>query len=1152
MRGVVRRLIGGPNRMLAAFGVVFAGSIVVLFLIDLNARYRDAIAGAEQQARNYAEVLAQHTARTFEGVDRALRAAEIIRQQARDSRPSGPADAEAVLRVRDGLRHLQQTSPLILGIGWTDAQGNKRAHSYDHDPVRPNVADLPQFTVQREHDDAGLFISPPYRSLKSGNWIVAASRRLNNADGSFAGIVLAPLDLAYFGRTFRAIELGQGGAVMLFHRSGVLLAREPFVQDFIGRSFAKAELFAHRLPTAPGGAYEVTGLYDGKARISGYAVVPNLPLVMLVSFSRDEVLAPWYRHLCTFGPVVAFVVVVILLGTILLMRQTRRIADNSRTLALTLETMAHGLSRFDRNARLVLANRRYREMYGLTLDQAKPGTPLRSILAVCSVNGAGLEATDSYVERRVRELSSGKSSRAVNHMRDGRVIAVHQEATRDGGWVGIHHDITAEKRTEAELIAKSEELERANLWFDAALTNLPVGLCMYDRSQRLIVCNKGYREMYGLRPDQVRPGTTLLAVLEARVAAGKSPDATEAYIEQRLKEVAQAKAYQVVNELRDGRMIAVMHQPMADGGWVAIHQDVTPQKRAEAALIAKSEELERANMRFDAALNNMSQGLCMFDADQRIVVANNRFAEIHGLTPEQIRPGTTARQILEYRIANGSYDGVSPDDYIRRTFREASDVQTLADGRVVSIQRQWLPDGGVLTVHEDITDRRQSEAKVAFMAHHDLLTGLANRTFFMEKIEEAGARLRRRGEAFSVFMLDLDRFKDVNDSLGHPAGDALLKEMAQRLRSSLRETDVLARLGGDEFAILQSGEPHQRDSAIMLAVRINEVVARPFELEGRRVTIGTSIGIALAPQDGVEPDDLLKKADLALYRTKSQGRNGFNFFDAGMTAEADARHQLENEMREGIAHNEFELFYQPMYDAETREVRGAEALVRWRHPQKGLVPPDRFIPLAEDTGLIVQLGGWILQKACTEAAAWPDHVKVAINLSSMQFRKGDLFDIILCALVESGLPPERLEVEITESVLLENEASYRLLLQQLKNIGVSIVLDDFGTGYSSLGYLTKFPVDKIKIDKSFTQGLIARAECAAVIASVLTLARGLDIATTAEGVETEDQYDMLRAAGVNLVQGYLFCRPCPAAELSFAAAAPEASRADGGDRASAA
>jgi diguanylate cyclase (GGDEF)-like protein/PAS domain S-box-containing protein len=1117
--------------MLAAFGVVFAGLIVVLFLVDLNLRYRDAVASAEQQARSYAEVLAQHSARTFEGVDRAMRVAEIVRGDALEHRQTlGPR--EAASHVHDALRQLAQISPLMVAVGWTDAAGELKAYSYDQVPGRLDIADTPHFIAQRDHPQLGLFVAPPFRSHRNGQWLIAVSRRLTNDDGSFAGIVTAPLDLGYFSNTFRAVDLGPGGAVMLFHRSGAMLAREPAVNGFVGRSFANTQLFLHHLPIAPVGAYEVDG-YDGTPRISGYAAVPNLPLVMLVSFSRREVLAAWHRHLYTFGPMVGFVVAVILLGTVLLMRQTRRNADKSRTLSLTLETMAHGLSQYDRNGCLVLCNKRYREIYGLTPDQTKPGTPLREILAQCTANGAGLESADEFIDRRMRALRPGESSLAINHMRDGRIIAVHQQARHGGGWVKIHHDITAEKHTEAELIAKSEQLGQTILRFDAALTNLPVGLCMYDGNQRLIVCNNRYRQMYDLAPDQVRPGTTLRAVLEARVAAGKSPGATQEYIEQRLKEVAEGREYHVVNAMRDGRMVAVTHQPMVGGGWVAIHQDVTPEKRAEAALIAKTQELERANMRFDAALNNMTQGLCMFDSEQRILVANNRFAEIHGLTAEQVRPGTTARQVLEFRVANGVFSEASPEQYIERFGREQSDTQVLANGRVVSIQRQWLPDGSVLTVHEDITDRRQNEAKVAFMAHHDLLTGLANRTLFMEKIQEAGARLRRRGEQFTVFMLDLDRFKDVNDSLGHPAGDALLKEMAERLRSSLRETDVLARLGGDEFAILQAGETNQRDSAIMLAVRIIEITARPFELEGRRVTIGTSIGIALAPQDGVDPDDLIKKADLALYRTKSQGRNGFNFFDAAMTAEADARHELENEMREGIARNEFELFYQLMLDAESREVRGAEALVRWRHPQKGLIPPDRFIPLAEDTGLIVQLGGWILQKACTDAAAWPDHVKVSINLSSMQFRKGDLFDIILCALVESGLPPERLEVEITESVLLENEANYRTLLQQLKNIGVSIVLDDFGTGYSSLGYLTKFPVDKIKIDKSFTQGLIARAECAAVIASVLTLARGLDIATTAEGVETVDQYDMLRAAGVNFVQGYLFCRPCPLSDLRF-------------------
>jgi diguanylate cyclase (GGDEF)-like protein len=790
---------------------------------------------------------------------------------------------------------------------------------------------------------------------------------------------------------------------MLFHRSGMSVAREPMVKSAIGRSFLDGPLMTRYLPTAEAGSYETLSVVDGVQRIAGYKAVPGRPLVVLVTFSRADVLAPWFRHLYTFGPMAGFVVVVILLGTALLMRQTKKIAEESTVLELTLDNMAHGL-------------------------------------------------------------------------------------------------------------------------------------IMVDRALRVIICNKRYADMYGLTAAQTRPGTPLRDILEARMTNGNGPMEGGDFVARRLAEAARSDPFHTVIRLADGRMIAITHQPVAGLGGVAIHQDVTAEKRAEASLIANSQELERANMRFNAALNNMSQGLCMFDAGQRIVVANDRFREIYGFTRDQAKPGTTVRQLLEHRIVNGSYFGPAPDEYIRINLKRPSDMETLRDGRVISLLRHPMPDGGWLTTYEDISERRRSEAKVAFMAHHDLLTGLANRTLFMEKIEEAGARLRRHGEAFTVVMLDLDRFKNVNDSLGHPAGDALLKEMAQRLKSSLRETDVLARLGGDEFAILQSGGTAQRDDAITLSVRIIDLVAQPFDLDGHKVSVGTSIGIALAPQDGVEPDELLKKADLALYLTKSEGRNGFNFFHADMTTEADARHQMENEMREALLRNEFELYYQPVLDVKTREPRGAEALVRWRHPRSGLIMPDRFIPLAEDTGLIVQLGAWILGKACTDAASWPAQFKLAVNLSPVQFRKGDLFEVILCALVESGLPPERLELEITESVLLENEANYRVLLQQLKNIGVSIVLDDFGTGYSSLGYLTRFPVDKIKIDKSFTQGLSQRADCAAIVSSVVTLAHGLDIATTAEGVETEEQFELLRAAGVTQVQGFLFGRPRPMSELGFAGA----------------
>jgi diguanylate cyclase (GGDEF)-like protein len=419
------------------------------------------------------------------------------------------------------------------------------------------------------------------------------------------------------------------------------------------------------------------------------------------------------------------------------------------------------------------------------------------------------------------------------------------------------------------------------------------------------------------------------------------------------------------------------------------------------------------------------------------------------------------------------------------------------------------------------------------MAHHDLLTGLPNRAFFMQKMEEAGARLRRWGEPFTVLILDLDRFKIVNDSLGHPAGDTLLKETGARLRSSLRETDVLARLGGDEFAIIQVGETDQSQAAALLGVRVIEIIRSAYVIEGNEVNIGTSIGIAMAPADGSEPNELIKKADLALYRTKSQGRNAYRFFDVQMTQEVDARHQLENDLRGAIARDELELFYQPIVNIRTGKLFGAEALARWRHPQRGLVPPDQFIPLAEETGLIGSIGEWVLQRACTDAVSWPAQLKVAVNLSALQFRKSNLFDVILCALVESGLAPERLELEITESILLESDTDPLTVIHRLKNIGVSIALDDFGTGYSSLSYLTKFPFDKIKIDRSFTQSLTKRAECAAIISSVCALGVGLNMLTVAEGVETEQQLAILRAAGVDLAQGYLFGRPVPLAELKF-------------------
>ncbi len=435
--------------------------------------------------------------------------------------------------------------------------------------------------------------------------------------------------------------------------------------------------------------------------------------------------------------------------------------------------------------------------------------------------------------------------------------------------------------------------------------------------------------------------------------------------------------------------------------------------------------------------------------------------------------------------------------------------------------------------HQDVTEQTRAEREVLHLAHFDALTELTSRGLFQSHVDRAVVRLERHGSRFNILMLDLDRFKAVNDSLGHLAGDRLLRQVAVRLKSCARSGDVVARLGGDEFAVLQVVHDSPRAEAIALADRLLGIIGEPYELDGNRVNIETSIGIVLAPEHGEEAEQLLKCADLALYEAKNEGRNAWRLFEEQMAEEARARYELEIDLRNALAQHEFELHYQPLIDGGTREVRCFEALVRWRHPVRGMVSAQDFIPLAESTGLIVPFGEWILRRACAEATAWPDDIKIAVNLSPIQFGKGNIVETITRVLSETGLAARRLELEITETVLLRVDDLNTSKLHQLRDLGISIVLDDFGTGYSSLSYLRMFPFDKIKIDRSFVAEIATRADCAAIVTAVTGLARALDMITTAEGVETVEQFELLRIAGCEQMQGYLFGRPVPATELTF-------------------
>jgi diguanylate cyclase (GGDEF)-like protein len=684
-----------------------------------------------------------------------------------------------------------------------------------------------------------------------------------------------------------------------------------------------------------------------------------------------------------------------------------------------------------------------------------------------------------------------------------------------------------------DLKSSNDSFERANHLLNTALENMAHGLCMFDRDQRLVVANDRFAKMYAICPDKTKPGTTLRAILEERVKVGMAPENSEEYVRTRLREVASGVAYYKENQLRDGRVYSINHQPMPDGGWVSIHQDITEHKAIERALVESTAAFKNSNARFAAALQNMSQGLCMVDSAQNILVANERYRQIYDLPENLVQPGVPLSQIAEFRARSDDHDSKAASEAITARLNNPTDIERLANGRVVLILRHAMADGGWLTTHEDITERWRHETRVSYLAHHDALTGLANRSALVEKIEDACARCRRWNEQFGILLIDLDRFKQVNDTFGHPAGDELLIQVAERLKGALRETDVLARLGGDEFAIVQSNPAAHADAAETLATRINALISEPFSIDGNIVSVGTSIGIALAPSHGTRSEDLLKMADLALYQAKDMGRNRYAIFEPALGQAALDKHRLDSELRQALERGEFEVYFQPIVDTKTLQICSAEALIRWHHPTKGLVTPDEFIPFAEETGLILRIGEWVIQKACEQAMQWPSFMNVAVNLSAVQLHSPNLLDYVMCALVDSGLPPERLELEVTETALIEYEAESLLLLRKLKNLGTTVVLDDFGTGYSSLSQLSMFPFDKIKIEKSFTRNMTTRADCAAIISAVLALARSLDIQTTAEGVETLDHLRILRAAGVSSVQGFLIQPPCPASELKF-------------------
>ncbi|SHK31241.1 diguanylate cyclase/phosphodiesterase [Bradyrhizobium lablabi] len=675
-----------------------------------------------------------------------------------------------------------------------------------------------------------------------------------------------------------------------------------------------------------------------------------------------------------------------------------------------------------------------------------------------------------------------------------------------------------------------------------AINNLSLGLIIFDAKREVVFCNTRYMEIYGLSPEQVKPGTPTAKLIQHRLNLGLKVQAKpEDYVRQRVEGAVVADT--TTQEFADGRVIAYTVHPMPGGGGMATHEDITGREEIGARLQAQvelgkqqEEDLRIRNFQFDTAINNMSQGLCFFDASHRLIVCNDRYIDMYDLPRDRIGPGTPLTEVVDLRFEAGSFPAMSRDEYLHwRTNVAISNEPTdsiveLRNGRTFKIRHRPMPDGGWVATHEDITEQRQSEVKIEYMAHHDALTHLANRVLLNERLEQALGRRIHREQMVAVHHLDLDQFKAVNDTFGHPAGDKLLKIVAERLRALVGETDTIARMGGDEFVIVQAPIADPAD-ATALALLIIASMSEPFELDGHQAVIGASIGIAVGPNDGLRPDRLLRNADLALYRAKGDGRSTFRFFEPAMDLQMQTRRTMEQDLRKALPGGEFELYYQPVVNLASNEISGFEALIRWNHPKQGMIAPASFIPLAEEIGFIVPVGEWVIRQACVTAAAWPEHLHVAVNISAAQFRSPGLMQVIVGALAASGLSPTRLEIEITETVLLQNREATLSVLHQLRALGIRIAMDDFGTGYSSLTYLQCFPFDKIKIDRSFVKDITENAGSLNIVRAVAALASGMGMTATAEGVETSEQLDTITSEGCTEMQGYLFSRPLPVAEI---------------------
>jgi diguanylate cyclase (GGDEF)-like protein/PAS domain S-box-containing protein len=1103
------------NFAVALFAIVVVGVVWATVLGRIEFERSRTVSDATKQNANLATSFEEHTVRTLKGIDQTLL---FLKHESEE--PGSTLDIRAM--VRDAIIEKN----LLTYIGVVDEHGSLILGSGPFELTF--LGDREWFNVHQRQSSDALFIGAPLLGRVTGKWAFQMSRRIDKPDGSFGGVVYASVDPAYFTEFYRRTDLGDGGMVTLVGLDGISRARRSGEKTTFGEDMRELTLFAQQARNGSG-SFVTAGTLDGIRRLISYRSLTQYPLIVAVGTSQNEALAPFYeRERSDYIGAALFSLFVVVFAAGLMV-------------ALTRQRRAIGA--------LLDSEERYRALTALSSDwsweqdvELRFVDVSRTIPSYCGISHAdhigkrrwelpNTKAINTTWEEHQALLRAHKDFRSLLLRRVDAEGKAHYVSVSGSPIFDAHGTFKGYRGVASDVTGRLTAEERFRATFEQAA----VGIAHVAFDGRHLMVNRKYCKMLGYSQeellstgtDDITPtdrASTLAELRAELLSEGVDHDSSETQFVR--KDGAPVWVNRTISLARDAR-----GEPLY---YIRVIEDISERKAIDSAR-------QRSDAEFSALFNQAAVGMAQTNMSGAFLRVNEKLCAMLGYSanellmlkfPDITHPDDLERNLdLARQLAIGEVGGYTYEK--RYLCKDGSPLWVSITVSQVSVGPDFSPTA--LAVIEDISERRRAEERLTYLAQYDSLTGLPNRSLLRDQLSRAIARAKRNGEMLAVLFLDLDDFSDINDSLGHACGDQVLRAAASLLRTSLREVDSLGRLGGDEFTVVLENVTGE-DQVGTVAEKLKQAFADPIIIDGREIFISSSIGIALYPHSGETVDALLQSADIAMYNAKELGRNVHSFGSLTMTAEAAERVRMSALLRHALERQEFILHYQPIVDLKTRSIVGTEALIRLDSKEAGLIPPAKFIALAEATGLIVPIGEWVLKTACAQAKAWqipgrPPHT-MSVNLSARQLKGKGLVETITRTLSETGLAPECLELEITESHLMGDEPDIMDKLAAIRRLGVGLAMDDFGTGNSSLGNLAKLPVQTLKIDRSFVAKMLDDSDTMTLVSTIVTLARSLRLKVVAEGVETAAQEKALRLLRCDEMQGYLFSRPLLAVELS--------------------